>query len=65
MDNISYDDFAKLDIKVGTILEALPHPDADKLLILKIDEGKEWLRYFISILTRTYLILMRGLETLC
>ncbi len=41
MDNITYDDFVKLDIRVGTIKEATPHPDADKLLILKIDEGSE------------------------
>lgn len=39
MDNISYDDFSKLDIRVGTIKEAKEHPDADKLLIIKIDDG--------------------------
>jgi len=39
MEQIKYEDFAKLDIRVGTIIEAKPHPNADKLLILKIDEG--------------------------
>ena len=39
METISYDDFAKLDIRVGTIVKAKEHPDADKLLILEIDEG--------------------------
>ena len=36
---ISYDDFAKMDIRIGTILEAEKMPKADKLLILKIDTG--------------------------
>jgi methionyl-tRNA synthetase len=36
---ITYDDFAKLDIRVGTILEAQKVPKADKLLQLTIDTG--------------------------
>ncbi|MFH1297942.1 MAG: methionine--tRNA ligase [Bacteroidota bacterium] len=36
---INYDDFSKLDIRVGTILEAEIVPDTDKLLKLKIDNG--------------------------
>jgi len=47
-ETISYEDFAKLDIRVGTIKEALPHPNADKLMILKIDEGKEGLRQLVA-----------------
>ena len=39
MDTVSFDDWQKLDIRIGTILEVEPHPDADKLFILKIDEG--------------------------
>ena len=54
MDNISYEDFAKLDIRVGTFKEASEHPDADKLLILKIDEGKEELRQIIAGLKEHY-----------
>lgn len=38
-ENISYDDFSKLDIRIGTILEAQKMPKADKLLILKVDTG--------------------------
>ena len=38
---ITYEDFAKLDLKIATILEAKPHPNADKLIILKIDLGTE------------------------
>ena len=36
---ISYDDFAKMDIRIGTILSAKKMPKADKLLILKVDTG--------------------------
>ena len=41
MDAIKYEDFAKLDLRVGTILEAADHPDADKLLVLQVDLGTE------------------------
>ncbi len=37
--NIEYDDFAKIDIRVGTILEAERVPKTKKLLKLKIDTG--------------------------
>jgi len=36
---IQYEDFAKMDIRVGTILEASKMPKANKLLILKVDTG--------------------------
>src|ERR1043166_5132717 len=38
---IEYDDFAKLELRVATILECKPHPNADKLLVLQIDLGGE------------------------
>jgi len=38
-ENITYDDFMKMDIRVGTILEAERVPKTDKLLKLKIDTG--------------------------
>ncbi|MEZ5083316.1 MAG: methionine--tRNA ligase subunit beta [Bacteroidales bacterium] len=38
-ENIEYDDFAKLDIRIGTILEAERVPKTKKLLKLKIDTG--------------------------
>ena len=36
---ITYDDFAKLDIRVGTVIEAEKLPKSKKLLKLKIDTG--------------------------
>src|SRR5687767_9306031 len=34
---INYDDFAKLDLRVATVLECRPHANADKLLVLQIE----------------------------
>jgi methionyl-tRNA synthetase len=39
--NITFDDFAKLDLRSGIILEATAVPKADKLLVLKVDLGFE------------------------
>jgi len=36
---IQFEDFAKMDIRVGTILEAEKMPKANKLLVLKVDTG--------------------------
>ncbi|HMI06184.1 MAG TPA: methionine--tRNA ligase [Flavobacterium sp.] len=36
---IQYEDFAKMDLRVGTIIEAQKMPKANKLLVLKIDTG--------------------------
>ena len=38
---IQYDDFAKLDLRVATVVECRPHGNADKLLVLQIDLGGE------------------------
>lgn len=34
---INYDDFAKLDLRVATVLECRPHANADKLLVLQVE----------------------------
>jgi len=34
---ITYDDFAKLDLRVATVVECRPHANADKLLVLQIE----------------------------
>jgi methionyl-tRNA synthetase len=38
---INYDDFAKLDLRVATVLECKAHANADKLLVLQVDLGTE------------------------
>src|SRR3954470_13688203 len=38
-DPISYEDFAKLELRVAKVLEARPHPNADKLMLLQVDVG--------------------------
>ncbi|WP_255684007.1 methionine--tRNA ligase [Mangrovimonas futianensis] len=38
-EEITFDDFTKLDLRVGTILEAEKMPKAKKLLVLKVDTG--------------------------
>jgi len=34
---INYDDFAKLDLRVATVVECKVHPNADKLLVLQVE----------------------------
>jgi methionyl-tRNA synthetase len=38
---ISFDDFARVKLRVGRVLEAREHPNADKLLVLQVDLGGE------------------------
>lgn len=40
-ETITFDDFTKLDLRVAKVLEAREHPNADRLLVLKIDIGTE------------------------
>ncbi|MEL7303125.1 MAG: tRNA-binding protein [Pseudomonadota bacterium] len=41
-DQISFDDFMRVDVRVGTIVEAEPYPEARKPAIkLKVDFGNE------------------------
>jgi methionyl-tRNA synthetase len=40
-DTISYDDFARMDIRIAQVLHAEPVPKTDKLLHLKVDIGSE------------------------
>jgi len=45
---INYDEFAKVEIKVGKILSAEKVPETDKLLKLSVDFGEEKPRQIIS-----------------
>lgn len=48
MTTISYDDFAKLEIKIGTITAVEVVPDADRLLKLTVDVGETEPRQIVS-----------------
>ena len=69
--SISYDDFAKLDLRIATVKKAEMHPDADRLLKLQIDDGtpegrqicagmKAW--YAPSDLEGTQVVIVANLE---
>ncbi len=47
-DPIVYDDFAKVELRVAKVLEARPHPNADKLLLLQVDLGEEAPRQIVA-----------------
>lgn len=38
---VSFDDFARLDLRIARVLECREHPNADRLLILNVDLGNE------------------------
>jgi methionine--tRNA ligase beta chain len=38
---IQYDDFAKVQLRVARVLEVSEHPNADKLIVLRVDLGDE------------------------
>ena len=50
---ITIDDFDKLDLAVGQILEAKKHPKADKLLVFQVDLGNE-VRQIVSGIAKFY-----------
>lgn len=51
---VTVDDFAKLDLRVGKVVSCEKHPDADKLLILKVDLAEEKPRQIVSGLAGSY-----------
>lgn len=53
-ETITYDDFAKIEITLGTIISVEVVPDADKLLKLVVDFGEEAPRQILSAI-RLYL----------
>jgi tRNA-binding EMAP/Myf-like protein len=38
---ITIDEFRALDLRIGTVISAEPHPNADRLMVLKVDLGSE------------------------
>ena len=53
IDEISIDEFAKTDLRIGEILEAKKHPDADKLLVFKVAVGAD-VRQIVSGIANYY-----------
>lgn len=53
-DFITIDDFLKVDLRVGTILSAEKLPDADKLLLFKVDIGEAEPRQLLAGLAEYY-----------
>src|SRR5687768_18034937 len=38
---ITIEDFRKVELRVGTVRSAEPHPNADRLMVLRVDLGEE------------------------
>lgn len=51
---ISIDDFGKVSLQAGKVLEAWKHPDAEKLLVEKVDLGNGDIRQIVSGIASAY-----------
>ena len=68
---ISYEDFAKLDLRIARVAEARPHPNADKLMLLQIEVGDETKQIVAGVrghyepeqLTGRQIVVINNLET--
>ncbi|MUM76806.1 methionine--tRNA ligase [Pseudodesulfovibrio sp. F-1] len=45
---IEFEDFQKLDLRVGTVVGVEPHPDADRLLLVQVDTGEDAPRQVVA-----------------
>lgn len=53
-DTIAYGDFAKVELRVARVLEARPHPNADRLMLLQVDVGEEAPRQIVAGIRQHY-----------
>jgi methionine--tRNA ligase beta chain len=51
---IEYDDFAKLDLRVGTVVECVEKEGSEKLLRLTVDFGEDGTRIILSGIKKWY-----------
>lgn len=51
---ITIEEFARVDLRVGTIRTAAPHPNADRLLVLTIDLGEAQPRQLVAGIRSAY-----------
>jgi methionyl-tRNA synthetase len=54
MDEITIDEFARIDLRVGTIRTAEAHPNADRLVVLSVDVGDAEPRQIVAGIRRAY-----------
>ena len=52
--HISIDQFAAVDLRAGRVVEAHPHPDADRLLVMKVDIGEAEPRQIVAGIRSSY-----------
>ena len=50
----SIDDFKKITLRIGVVVEAADHPNADKLLVLKVDIGEASPRQLVAGIKGSY-----------
>jgi methionine--tRNA ligase beta chain len=53
-EQITIDDFSKLDIRAAKVLSASPHPNADRLIVLQVDIGGGETRQIVAGIRRWY-----------
>ena len=51
---INIQDFQKVELKVGTVLSVEDHPNADKLMVIRVDVGEEAPRTLVAGLKQYY-----------
>lgn len=51
---IGIDHFAEVDLRLGKVVEASDHPDADRLLVMQVDIGEEKPRQIVAGIRKDY-----------
>jgi methionine--tRNA ligase beta chain len=51
---IAIEDFTRVDLRIGTIRTAAPHPNADRLLVLTVDIGEAEPRQLVAGIRTAY-----------
>ena len=62
METVAYADFARLEMRVGKIVEVKRHENADKLYIVQVDVGEKTLQTVTSLVQKAK---MRGETSEC
>lgn len=51
---VSIDDFKRAQLRTARVVEARPHPNADKLLLLTVDVGRESTKQIVAGIRKHY-----------